>query len=328
MPDAPALSVIIPVFNENDSLDTLCRELVSVLESMGEPFEIILVDDGSTDGSDKKIKGFCTDPRIKGIFFRRNFGQSAALMAGFDHASGGIIVSLDADLQNDPRDIPRIVEKLRQGYTVVSGWRKNRKDKALTRRFPSRVANGLISLISGVPLHDYGCTLKGYDRDFIENVGIYGEMHRFLPIYAKWKGAKITEIEVGHRERRHGQSKYGLERTVKVLLDLFLVKFYDSFAQKPMYAFGFIGIGSMGLSVLFFLAMVYFKFWGDKTFIETPLPLLAVQFFLIGVICILLGVTADMVMRTYYESQGQRPYLISHTRNLEKDVRERETSEA
>ena len=317
MEDRTAISVVIPVFNEAENILPLYERLVPVLEGMGLAFEILFVDDGSSDGSSAKMDELCADSRVKTIHFWRNFGQSAALMAGFDHASGGIIISMDGDLQNDPADIPRIVEKINEGFTVVSGWRKDRKDKAVTRKLPSKIANGLISWLSGVHLHDYGCTLKGYRREFIKNIGIYGEMHRFLPIYAKWRGANITELAVAHHPRRHGESKYGLERTFKVILDLFLVKFYDSFAQKPMYAFGFISIASVLLSFLSFFLMIYFKYWGGKSFIETPLPLLAVQFFLIGVICFLMGITTDLVMRTYYESQNQRPYLINYTKNLD-----------
>ncbi|MEW5735839.1 MAG: glycosyltransferase, partial [Thermodesulfobacteriota bacterium] len=209
------------------------------------------------------------------------------------------------------------LEKIEEGYTVVSGWRRDRKDRTVTRKLPSFFANRLISTISRVPLHDYGCTLKAYRREFIEDLGIYGEMHRFLPVYAKWKGARIAEVPVNHRARAHGQSKYGLERTFKVLFDLLLIKFYDSFSAKPMYAFGFTGLLSIFASICFFLAMIYFKYWGGKTFIQTPLPLLTVQFFLIGVMCFLLGITTDMVMRTYYESQRRRPYLISRVKNLQ-----------
>ncbi len=317
--ERPDLSVVIPVFNESESLPELHGRLMGVLGDLGRPFEVLYVDDGSTDGSDKVVDGFCHDTRVKAVHFRRNFGQSAALMAGFDFAQGDVIVSMDGDLQNDPADIPRILDKLAEGYTVVSGWRKDRQDPSLTRKFPSQVANRLISAIGGVRLHDFGCTLKGYRREFISKVGIYGEMHRFLPIYAKWQGAKIAELPVAHHPRTRGKSKYGLERSFKVLFDLLLVKFYDSFGQKPMYAFGGVGLVSVFVSILCFLAMLYFKFWGGKSFIQTPLPLLAVQFFLIGVICFLLGITTDMVMRTYFESQGQRPYLVDRTRNLDGD---------
>ena len=311
------LSVVVPVFNEADNIDGLYGQIKPVLESLGKTSEIIFINDGSTDGSGPRLDALCADPCVKVIHFRRNFGQSAAMMAGFDHAKGEVVISLDADLQNDPADIPLILEKLDQGYTVVSGWRKDRKDRTLTRKVPSFVANRLISALSGVPLHDYGCTLKGYRRQFIENLGIYGEMHRFLPVYAKWQGAKIAEIPVSHRPRVAGKSKYGLERTFKVLLDLLLIKFYDGYAQKPMYAFGFVGFSSFLVSLACFCAMIYFKFWGGKSFIQTPLPLLAVQFFLIGIICFLLGITTDLVMRTYFESQNRRPYMVSHTRNME-----------
>lgn len=317
MPAEPAVSVVIPVYNEKESLPLLYRELMDALEPLSRPFEIIFVNDGSRDGSEEVLDGLAEDSRVKVIHFRRNYGQSAALMAGFDHASGEVVVSMDADLQNDPADIPAMLEKVNEGVTVVSGWRKNRQDRAVTRKLPSFFANRLISAISGVKLHDYGCTLKAYRRELIQDLGIYGEMHRFLPIYAKWKGARIEEMPVNHRARAHGQSKYGLERTFKVLLDLLLIKFYDSFSAKPMYAFGAIGFLSVFTSIFFFLLMIYFKYWGGKSFIETPLPLLAVQFFLIGVMCFLLGITADMVMRTYFESQRLRPYLISRGVNIQ-----------
>lgn len=317
MAQNPDLSVVVPVFNEAGNIENLYQQIKGALERLPKTHEIILINDGSTDGSDVLLDALCEDPCVKVIHFRRNFGQSAAMMAGFDHAKGEVVISLDADLQNDPADIPLILNKLDEGYTVVSGWRKDRKDKAITRRIPSFFANRLISALSGVPLHDYGCTLKGYRKRFIENLGIYGEMHRFLPVYAKWQGAKIAEIPVSHRHRVAGKSKYGLERTFKVLLDLLLIKFYDGYAQKPMYAFGFVGFASFLVSLVCFFAMVYFKFWGGKSFIQTPLPLLTVQFFLIGIICFLLGITTDLVMRTYFESQNRRPYMVSHTKNME-----------
>lgn len=317
--DKSTLSVVIPVFNEAKNVKPLCSSLKQVLESTGRGYEIIFVDDGSTDGSGSEIDSLCDAPEVKAIHFRRNFGQSAALMAGFDHASGDIIISMDGDLQNDSRDIPKIIEKMDEGYSVCATWRKDRKDSALKRKIPSMIANWLISKISGVRLKDYGCTLKGFRKEYIKNIPIYGEMHRFLPIYAKWRGARIAEIPVSHHPRISGKSKYGIERIFKVLLDLILIKFYDSFAQKPMYAFGIVGAVSFILSFLMFFIMLYFKFWGGKTFIETPLPLLAVQFFLIGVLCLLLGITTDLVMRTYYESQSKRPYFVDYTMNLKSE---------
>ena len=239
------------------------------------------------------------------------------MMAGIDAASGDILIPMDGDLQNDPSDIPRLLAKLDEGYDVVSGWRNDRKDASIKRKLPSKIANWLISKISGVHLHDYGCTLKAYKRDVIKDVKLYGEMHRFIPIYACWLGGKVAEIPVTHHPRIHGQSKYGLERIIKVILDLILVKFMAKYSQKPMYVFGGFGLFSVLLSFLCFALMLCYKFFGNKSFVETPLPMLAVLFFLMGFVCILMGFIAEMLMRTYFESQGKATYLIDYTRNFE-----------
>jgi glycosyltransferase involved in cell wall biosynthesis len=240
------------------------------------------------------------------------------MMAGFDYASGDIIISMDGDMQNDPDDIPRLVNKIMEGYDVCSGWRKERKDQFFRRRIPSTIANKLISWISGVKLHDYGCTLKAYKKEIIKGIKLYGEMHRFIPIYASWQGAKIAEIPVNHFHRMHGKSKYGMERTFKVILDLMVLMFFSTLSNKPIYIFGGFGIISILSAFLSFFVMIYYKFWGGKSFIETPLPQLVVLFFLVGFISILMGFIAEILMRTYYESQGKPVYSIRKTENMEK----------
>lgn len=312
------LSIIIPIFNEEGNIKQLHEKLLSVMGKNSNNYEIIFVNDGSTDSSRQKLDAIAVeDEHVKIIHFKRNFGQTAAMMAGIDAANGDILIPMDGDLQNDPSDIPRLLEKLDEGYDVVSGWRNDRKDASIKRKLPSKIANWLISKISGVYLHDYGCTLKAYKKDVIKGVRLYGEMHRFIPIYASWQGGKVAEIPVTHHPRIHGQSKYGLERTLKVVLDLILVKFMAKYSQKPMYVFGGFGFLSIFLSFLCFALMLYYKFFGNKSFIETPLPMLTVLFFLMGFICILMGFIAEMLMRTYFESQGKSTYLIDYTCNFE-----------
>jgi len=303
----PRLSIVVPVYNEEANVDELYQRIVS---AVADPAEFIFVDDGSRDGTHARLCEIAADdPRVRVIRFRRNFGQTAALSAGIDHARGEIIVPMDGDLQNDPRDIPRLLAKLDEGYDVVSGWRIHRKD-SLGKRLPSVLANRLISWISGVRLHDYGCSLKAYRRDVLEDVRLYGEMHRFVPIYASWQGARVTELPVDHHPRTRGRSNYGIERTLKVVLDLVVVKFFSSYATKPIHVFGGFGFLSFLLSLFAFALMVYFKFWGGKTFIQTPLPLVVTMFFLVGCLSVLLGLVAEMSIRTYYESQGKRTYSI------------------
>lgn len=311
------LSVIIPCCDEEASLDTLIARLGSALAAQPERFEVIVVNDGSSDGTAQRLVELAaTRSWLKGINLRRNYGQTAALMAGFQNAQGEIIVTLDGDLQNDPADIGRMLDKLQEGFDVVSGWRVDRQDHPLTRRLPSKVANALIALVTGVRLHDFGCSLKVYRREVLDEVRLYGEMHRFLPIYAKWNGARITELPVGHFARRCGVSHYGLDRTVKVLLDLFVVLFLHRYAQKPIYVFGACGLTSFAVGTAAGLLAVYYKFWGGKTFIETPLPLLAATMFFTGVLCLLLGLVAEIGMRTYHESQGKRTYRVASTVNF------------
>ena len=312
------ISVIVPIYNEHDNVYPLYKKLASELPLLRREFEVILVNDGSKDGSDKLLAEVAKkDQRFKVVNLRRNFGQTAAMMAGIDYAQGEIIVPMDGDLQNDPTDIRRLIEKLDQGYDVVSGWRKDRQDAALKRNLPSRIANRLISWISGVHLHDYGCSLKAYRRNVIKGVKLYGEMHRFIPIYASWFGAKVTEIPVTHHPRIHGTSKYGLERVVKVVLDMLVVKFLAQYATKPIYIFGGFGIAIIGVSVFAGLWAIYLKLFEHTSFIQTPLPLLCVMAFITGFMSILMGLLAEIVIRTYYESQNKPVYLVKTTLNLE-----------
>lgn len=316
------LSIVIPVYNEQDNVLPLHQKLREALAKLDHSFEVILINDGSTDGTRQKLDQVAAeDDRFKVVHFRRNFGQTAAMMAGIDFSTGDVIIPMDGDLQNDPEDIPLLLEKISEGYDVCSGWRKDRKDNALSRNFPSRVANALISYISGVRLNDYGCSLKAYRRSVIKDVRLYGEMHRFIPIYATWLGAKVTQVPVRHHPRVHGRSKYGIERTVKVILDLIVVKFLARYAQKPIYVFGGFGLMNFALAMLSFAFMLYFKYFAPladrKTFVETPLPSVVVMFVLMGFMSIMMGLIADLVMRTYYESQDKRVYVVESTRNVQ-----------
>jgi len=284
---------------------------------LGRNFEIIAVNDGSRDSSLQRLRAVSTNiPELKVIDFRRNYGQTAAIMAGIDYASGEIIITIDADLQNDPNDMPVLLAKLDEGFDVVSGWRQFRKDQALRRNFPSRVANKIISWISGVHLKDYGCTLKAYRSDVLKDVRLYGEMHRFIPIYASWMGARTTEVPVRHHPRRFGSSKYGLERIVKVILDLMVVKFLDRNFVKPIYVFGGFGLFTLALSFLFAATMLYWKFVQGLSMILTPLPLLTALTFLVGFMSLLMGLLAEMVVRTYFESQGRSAYRVRELINF------------
>jgi dolichol-phosphate mannosyltransferase len=311
------LSVIVPLFNEEENVEPLIAQTVAALERLDQPFEIILIDDGSTDRTNAPImEAAGRDDRIKIIRFRRNHGQTAAMMAGIDHSSGHILIPMDGDLQNDPADIPALLAKLDEGFDVVSGWRADRKDNKFTRTMVSRMANWLISRISGVRLHDYGCSLKAYRRDVIEDVRLYGEMHRFIPIYTTWFGGRVTEIPVRHHPRRFGRSKYGLERVFKVVLDLLMVQFLTRYETKPLYVFGMFGLLSLFFSVLVGLLALYLKLVDGVSFISTPLPLLTVVAFLTGLTMILMGLLAEMLVRVYYESQGKPIYLIKETHNF------------
>jgi len=288
------------------------------LSNLNKSFEVIFIDDGSTDNSFNVLKELIDNKNNWRIIkFRKNFGQTAALAAGLDNVKGEIIIIMDSDLENDSNDIPKLLEKIDQGYDIVSGWRKDRwKDNLFTRRLTSKVANWLTSKISGVKLNDLGCSLRAYRREVLEGVQLYGEMHRFLAILAYWQGAKLIEVEVNFRPRKYGQSKYGLNRIGKVLLDLTVIKFLSGYSTKPIYFFGRLGIFSIIASILTFLVMVYYKFWGGKTFIETPLPVLIVLFFVIGIMFVLIGLLAEMIMRTYHESQDRKIYSIKEKVNF------------
>jgi glycosyltransferase involved in cell wall biosynthesis len=313
-----SLSIIIPVYNEEDNVRPLHEKLTAALDTLGQPYEVIIVDDGSTDHTAQRLKELAReDNRLKVIHLRRNFGQTPAMMAGIDAASGDILIPMDGDLQNDPQDIPKLLAKLAEGYDVVSGWRKDRQDHPLKRNLPSRIANRLISFISGVHLHDYGCSLKAYRKAIIKNVKLYGEMHRFVPIYAAWQGAKVTEVGVTHYPRVHGVSKYGFDRTIKVILDLIVVKFLDKFAHKPMYLFGGFGLITFLIAFLLFGAMLYLKMFANKSFIETPLPMAVTLFTLMGFMSIFMGLIAEILMRTYHESQNKPTYIVDRTRNCD-----------
>ncbi len=312
------LTVIVPVFNECENLEPLVTSLSRVLSSSGEDYEIIFVDDGSSDGSAEYLAEVTkSNPRARLVQFRRNFGQTAALAAGIEFAAGTTLVTIDADLQNDPADIPELLAKLREGYDVVSCWRRGRRDPWLTRTLPSRVANILISRISGVRLHDFGCTLKAYRAEVLAHMRLYGEMHRFIPIYATWAGARVAELQVQHHPRIHGTSKYGLGRMHKVVLDLITVKMLSSYSTKPMYMFGGTGLAACAGGIFFAGWTLFDKFFNDIKAHRNPLLLLAVFLFIVGVQFILMGLVAELVIRIYFESKDKTPYVIRRTWNLD-----------
>lgn len=315
------LSIVIPVFNEEGNLKPLHDQICESLDLVGKPSEIIFIDDHSTDSSQKILKEIADkDSRVKVIFFPRNFGQTAAIAAGIDYSTGEVIVTMDADLQNDPRDIPRLLEKLKEGFDVVSGWRKDRKDRFITRKIPSITANWLISAITGVKLRDYGCTLKAYRSDLIKEVHLYGEMHRFIPALTAWLGASVTEIPVLHRPRTTGSSKYGLFRTFKVLLDLVTVKFMGSFSTKPIYVFGGGGILLLFGGFISGAALIYLKLFEGEYMIRSPLLQLTALLLTLGVQLILIGLLAEIVVRTYFESQKKSTYIVKETINIDDPV--------
>jgi len=308
------LSILIPVYNEVDNILPLFERLSAALKKTDRPYEVIFIDDGSTDGTlDALIDINRKNQNIKMISFTRNFGQTAALSAGIDSCKGDIIIPMDGDLQNDPEDILLLLQKIEEGYDVVSGWRKDRRDPFLNRRLPSVIANKMISFIGGVHLHDYGCTLKAYRKDILKNIRLYGEMHRFIPIYAKWVGAHVTEVSVKHLARKAGSSKYGIGRVFKVILDLMVVKFLMSYSQKPIYVFG--GMGLLMVLGAFISGgyAIYLKLLKGVSFILTPLPLLSVLLLMLGFLSILMGFLAEILTRTYYESQGKPTYHIKET---------------
>ena len=309
--DSPDISIFLPVFNEEPNLLPLHAKLDEALTALGRSAEIVYVDDGSSDGSLKILREIAQlDPRVRVVALRRNYGQTAAMAAGIDAARGKVLIPMDADLQNDPADIARLLDKLDEGYDVVSGWRKNRKDKMVTRKIPSMIANRLISWIGGVPLHDYGCSLKAYRRESLEDVRLYGEMHRFIPIYAAWAGARVTEIPVEHHARTMGKSKYGLSRTLKVVFDLMTIKFMASYQTKPIFVFGSFGMLAFAISLLSGLYAVFLKLIHKADFVQTPLPVLCIVMFAVGVQFLLMGLLAEMLVRTYHESQAKAIYAV------------------
>lgn len=319
----PRVSLFLPVYNEEENLTRLHQKITTAMEQLGHSYEVIYVDDGSTDGSLALLTNFAaTDERVRVISFRRNYGQTAAMAAGIDAASGEVLVPMDADLQNDPADITRLLDKLDEGYDVISGWRANRQDAYLTRVLPSRIANWLISRIGGVPLHDYGCSLKAYRRDVLKDVQLYGEMHRFIPIYASWAGARVAEIPVAHYPRAAGKSKYGLSRTIKVIFDLVTIKFMSNYMTKPLYVFGWAGLLSFAMcafSTLLALSMKFVSWPKHADFIQTPLPVLAMITLVLGIQLFLMGLIAEMSVRTYHESQDKPIYTVKVKLNFEDD---------
>jgi glycosyltransferase involved in cell wall biosynthesis len=305
------LSVVIPVYNEEESLPLLHERLSEVLPGLGCGYEVILVDDGSHDSSYAVMQRLLTaDPHLRLVRLRRNFGQTAAFSAGFDRARGKVVVTLDADLQNDPADIPRLLAEFERGYDVVSGWRKDRQDRFLDRRLPSILANSLISWVTGVHLHDYGCSLKAYRREVLADVRLYGELHRFLPALAHGMGAQVAEIQVSHHPRQFGRSKYGISRTLRVLLDLMVVKFLLSYSTRPIHVFGLAGIVvfATGALLLAYLGVVKLAFGQDIG--NRPLVMLAILLTVLGVQLVTTGLLAELVIRTYHEAQGKPIYNV------------------
>jgi glycosyltransferase involved in cell wall biosynthesis len=318
----PQISVVAPLLNEQENIKPLHDQITETLAGKYE-YEMIFVDDGSTDNSFEILAELQkADPHVRVLRFRKNFGQTAALSAGFTHCRGEIIIALDADLQNDPADIPKMIDKLDEGFDVVSGWRKKRHDKFITRLLPSKMANWLISRITGVGLHDFGCTLKAYRKEVLDATNLYGEMHRFIPAHASWSGAKIAEIVVNHRPRIAGEAKYGLARTWKVILDLITVKFLGSYSTKPIYIFGGLGLLSSLGAVIFGLIVIYEKFAHSADMSGNPLLILTAVLIISTVQFILMGLLAELLVRTYHESQNRPTYVIKEI--LESDPQEAE----
>lgn len=313
-----SLSIVVPVFNEEPNLVRLHEQLASALQALGRNYEIVLVDDGSTDGSTEILRDMAArDPHVRVICFRRNFGQTAAMDAGLHAATGEIVITLDADLQNDPADIPLLISKLEEGYDLVHGWRKNRQDKLLTRKVPSKIANWLISRTTGFPVHDLGCTLKAMRREVAQELQLYGEMHRFIPILAHWRGARCAEVVTTHHPRRAGVSKYGLSRTFRVVLDLLTVKYMTQYFVSPMKLFGMAGLATIVQAMFAGAATVIMKLGYGIDMTGNPLLLLSAFLSLAGLQFIVLGMLGELGARTYFESQGKKPYTVRETFNFE-----------
>lgn len=313
------LSLIVPVYNEEENLPLLYQSVQDTMAPLNLNWEIILVDDGSRDGSLKVLEKLAAEDEqhVRVLALRRNFGQTAAISAGIDHSSGDVIIPLDADMQNDPADIPALLEKVNEGYDVVSGWRINRQD-TFSRTFPSHIANWLISQVTGVHLHDYGCTMKAYRREVLTEFRLYGEMHRFIPVYANAAGARITEMTVHHHPRKFGKAKYGLERTLKVVLDLFTVKFLTSYAKKPIYLFGGTGLALMGISAILLAFLFVRRIFFMVSVFESPLFIMAIMIVIMGFQSVLMGLIAELLARTYHESQNKPTYNIRSSINIPK----------
>ena len=311
------VSIIIPAYNEETSLKVLIEDLGDFFKNFSYLYEVVFVDDGSTDNTYNVLKeAAIKNSNFKVIRLRRNFGQSAALLAGIDYSTGDVIVPMDADLQNDPNDIPKLLNLINEGYDLVSGWRKNRQDRMIDRKLPSVIANKLISWVSGIKLHDYGCTLKAYRKEVLDGVRVYGELHRFLPICASWNGAKVTEIDVNHKPRIFGKSKYGIGRTFKVLLDLIVVKFLTDFSTKPIYFFGGFSMACFLVSIALSTLALYLKVFKSIDLDGTPLLIFSAVFIIVSVQLILMGILSDLVMRTYYESQNKKTYQVRESVNV------------
>ena len=314
------ISIVIPIYNEEDNIERLSESIMNALLNI--KYEVLFVNDGSTDNSENKIQKITKKySNFKLINLRRNYGQTAAMQAGFDNSQGNIIIPMDGDLQNDPKDIPRLIKKIDEGYDVVSGWRKERLDKKFTRVLPSKIANSLISKISGIHLHDYGCTLKAYRKEVLSDIKLYGEMHRFIPIYASWEGAKVTEIPVRHHARIAGQTKYGLSRIPRVILDLLVIRFFDKSLDRPIHLFGQFGLFMFCIAFLLSIFAISLKIFMNISFILTPLPLLVVFFAMSGLLCIFLGLVAEIQSRIYFEAIDRPAYLVrKEHKNIKSDV--------
>ncbi len=313
----PYISVVLPLFNEEESVELQYKAVRDSLKKIKKDYEIIFVNDGSTDGSEKILNALAKkDKKLKVVHFRRNFGQTAAMAAGIDHSKGEVVVFMDSDLQNEPKDIVNLLKKIEEGYDVVSGWRKDRQDKLVSRKIPSKIANWLISKVTKVPLHDLGCSLKAYRGDVLRQVNLYGEMHRFIPVHASWIGAKITEIPVGHHARQFGQSKYGIKRTFKVLLDLLTVKFMGTYFTKPIYLFGGTGIVTLILSFFSGLAVILMKLYMGMDMTGNPLFMLSIVLFILAMLFLQIGIIAEIIIRLYHEAQNMPPYRVRETINI------------
>ena len=312
------ISVVVPLYNEQESIPLLYEKLTTALEEYGRPYEVIIVDDGSSDNSFALLSNLAhQDVRWQIVRFRRNFGQTAAFSAGFDHARGDVIITMDADLQNDPYDIPKLMERVDAGYDIVSGWRKDRQDRFLDRKLPSIIANRLISNVTDVRLHDYGCSLKAYRRDILQNVQLYGELHRFIPALASQAGGAVTEVPVNHYARQFGTSKYGISRTVRVVLDLITVWFLGRYATRPLHVFGTIGLLSVAIGMLSIFYLIFIKFYYAQDIGTRPLLMFAILLVVVGVQLITMGLLAEMTIRTYHESQNKPIYIVREVINGE-----------